>query len=98
MKPSQAHAGDPPLVQILTQIIQLMQQPQHQPTSAGKCLMIPQSHSDATSLTSARNHWASFEIYVVFQMRQGSTSTFPGFKTCSHQHLYILHGTGVNPL
>ena len=53
-------------------IQKLTQRPEYQPTSADKCVMLPQHLFDVSNPSAARNHWASFEKYLTFQRRYGS--------------------------
>ena len=76
----QVETDVPSLVQILTQIQHLLQRPQCQPALSGKCVMLPQYHSVGSDPTAARNYWATFEKYAVFQTRQGRMNTFEQFK------------------
>ena len=75
-RPTQAQA-DPVLVQILTQIQQLMQRP----SSTDKCVMLAQHPFHSSMPSAGKNHWTSFDKFVVFQTRQGSITTFDEFKS-----------------
>ena len=67
---------------------QLMQRLVHQPTSADKCVMLPQHHFVGYNPPSkTKNHWASFEKYVAFHLNQGSINTFDELKNI---HVLIL--------
>ena len=58
-----------------------MQQPQCQPTSVDKCVMLPHQHCDGSNSCTARNHSTSYETYLTYQTRQGNINTFDKFKT-----------------
>ena len=76
-------AADTMLVQKVTQVQNLVQQNQHQPTSADICVMKTQHHFDGTNPRLAGNHWATSEIYLAFQTRQDTINTFDGFQNIS---------------
>ena len=99
MRPVQAHA----VVKILTQMQQFMKQSQCQPISADMCVTLPQHHFDKSNLSSARNHWTSFEIYIAFKQEKSSISTVQKYihtstyRYCmeliwTHYNWYTRHG------
>ena len=75
LRPAQAPAADPSLVQIFTQKQNLMQRPQCQVTSTDKYDMLPEHHFDGLYPSTASKHWASFEKYITFQTWHGSINT-----------------------
>ena len=78
LRPAQVQVTDLALLQIFSQMQQLMQWPSvstHQQISE-----LPSHQFDGSNPISARHHWVAFENYLTFQTRQYSMNTFDEFK------------------
>ena len=59
-----------------------MKRIQHQSTSADKCVMSPQHHSDEFNPSLPRNHWASFKDMLYFKQERVVSIPLTSSKPC----------------